>query len=124
MSRNRNAHAIVEKPIAPSRSHTTRGSLYLQVELKTPKSRIYLNETQVGPLEEMPFSNYNPRVLQESLEGENLKTYDIIEGCTPQDLWTWNVGLQQREMDLDQEFLDASLPKYSMYLYFNNFIRI
>lgn len=112
----------MRNPYAASRSHNTGGSLYLQVELKTPKSRIYLNETQVGPLEEMPFSSYNPRVLQESLEGENLKTYDIIEGCTPQDLWTWNVGLQQREVDLDQEFLDASLPKYSMYLYFNNFI--
>lgn len=91
--------------------------LHFQLELKRPKSRIYLNETEVGPLEDLPFPSYNPRFLQESLEGENLKTYDIIEGCSPQDLWTWNVGLQQREIDLDQEFLDASLPKYSKYLF-------
>ncbi|XP_037721219.1 uncharacterized protein LOC119554403 isoform X1 [Drosophila subpulchrella] len=82
------------------------------LELKRPKSRIYLNETEVGPLEELPFPSYNPRVLQEGLEGENLKTYDIIEGCSPQDLWTWNVGYQKREENLDQEFIAASLPKY------------
>ncbi|KAH8365777.1 hypothetical protein KR093_004368 [Drosophila rubida] len=83
------------------------------LELKRPKSRIYINETQVGPLEELPFPTYNPRVIQEGLEGENLRTYDIIEGCSPQDLWTWNVGMQRREMDLDQDFITASLPKYA-----------
>lgn len=121
MHRSRNAYVIVENPIALSRSHTIH-TLYLQLELKTPKSRIYLNETQVGPLEEMPFPGYNPRVLAEGMEGENLKTYDIIEGCTPKDLWTWNIGGQQYEMDRDQEFLDASLPKYSMYLYIDNIV--
>ncbi|EDV96984.1 uncharacterized protein LOC6558054 [Drosophila grimshawi] len=83
------------------------------LELKRPKSRIYLNETEVGPLEELPFPSYNPRVIQEGLEGENLRTYDIIEGCNPQDLWTWNVGLQRREIDLDEEFITAALPKYA-----------
>lgn len=83
-----------------------------QLELKRPKSRIYINETQVGPLEELPFPTYNPRIIQEGLEGENLRTYDIIEGCSPQDLWTWNMGMQRREMDLDQDFITASLPKY------------
>ncbi|EDW18568.1 uncharacterized protein LOC6582389 [Drosophila mojavensis] len=82
------------------------------LELKRPKSRIYLNETQVGPLEELPFPTYDPRVIQESLEGENLRSYDIIEGCNPQDLWTWNVGLQKREIEMDQDFITASLPKY------------
>lgn len=85
-----------------------------QLELKRPKSRIYLNETEVGPLEELPFSSYNPRILQEGLEGENLKTFDIIEGCSPQDLWTWNVGYQKREEHMDQEFISASLPKYGV----------
>ncbi|XP_017843241.1 uncharacterized protein LOC108600282 [Drosophila busckii] len=83
------------------------------LQLKRPKSRIYLNETQVGPLEELPFPSYNPRVIQEGLEGENLRTYDIIEGCSPQDLWTWNVGLQRREIEMDQDFITAALPKYS-----------
>ncbi|KAH8343459.1 hypothetical protein KR059_011141 [Drosophila kikkawai] len=82
------------------------------LELKRPKSRIYLNETEVGPLEELPFPSYNPRVLQEGLETDNLKTYDLIEGCSPEDLWTWNVGYQRREEELDQDFINASLPKY------------
>ncbi|SPP85315.1 uncharacterized protein LOC117586863 [Drosophila guanche] len=82
------------------------------LELKRPKSRIYLNETQVGPLEELPFPSYNPRIIQEGLEGENLKTFDLIEGCSPQDLWTWNTGYQKREEELDQEFITASLPQY------------
>ncbi|KAH8286606.1 hypothetical protein KR054_012191 [Drosophila jambulina] len=82
------------------------------LELKRPKSRIYLNETEVGPLEELPFPSYNPRVLQEGLETDNLKTYDLIEGCNPADLWTWNVGYQKREEELDQDFITASLPKY------------
>ncbi|XP_068143174.1 LOW QUALITY PROTEIN: uncharacterized protein [Drosophila tropicalis] len=82
------------------------------LELKRPKSRIYLNETQVGPLEELPFPSYNPRVIQEGLEGENLKSFDIIEGCNQQDLWTWNVGYQKREEQLDEDFIAASLPKY------------
>lgn len=82
------------------------------LELKRPKSRIYLNETEVGPLEELPFPSYNPRVLQEALDGENIKTFDLIEGCSPQDLWTWNVGYQKREEDLDEQFIAASLPRY------------
>ncbi|KAH8257039.1 hypothetical protein KR038_001742 [Drosophila bunnanda] len=82
------------------------------LKLKRPKSRIYLNETDVGPLEELPFPSYNPRVLQEGLETDNLKTYDLIEGCNPADLWTWNVGYQRREQELDQDFINASLPRY------------
>ncbi|KAH8286539.1 hypothetical protein KR054_011154 [Drosophila jambulina] len=82
------------------------------LELKRPKSRIYVNETEVGPLEELPFPSYNPRVLQQGLEIEKPKTFDIIEGCKTGDLWTWNVGELKREEELDQAIIDASLPRY------------
>ncbi|XP_036336107.1 uncharacterized protein LOC118746359 [Rhagoletis pomonella] len=87
-----------------------------KLELKRPKSGMFHNQTQppLPPLDEdvIPYSNYNPRILQQKFDAQNLRTVDLIQGRDPNDLWTWNIGLQQHESQLDQAFLEASMPKF------------
>ncbi|KAL9911542.1 uncharacterized protein ACN427_005694 isoform 1-T4 [Glossina fuscipes fuscipes] len=84
------------------------------LELKRPKSGIYINETEPPnalPSDEIPYSTYNPRVLQEQFDAQNLKRIDLIDG--PQaDLWTWNLGIQEKEEVLDKTFIDAAIAKF------------
>lgn len=72
------------------------------------------SERPLPPLDEddIPYSNYNPRVLQQKFDEQNLDRVDLIQGRDPHDLWTWNIGLQQHESQLDRAFLDASVPKF------------
>ncbi|XP_050333764.1 uncharacterized protein LOC126761518 [Bactrocera neohumeralis] len=86
------------------------------LELKRPKSGMFHNQTErpLPPLDEddIPYSNYNPRILQQKFDEQNLDRVDLIQGRDPNDLWTWNIGLQQHESNLDRAFLDASVPKF------------
>ncbi|XP_073840070.1 uncharacterized protein [Musca autumnalis] len=85
------------------------------LELQRPKSGVYLNETvppNFCPSDGIPYSSYNPRVLQNQFDSQNLKKIDIIPGKTTQDFWTWNLGLQQRESELDRRFIDAAVQKF------------
>lgn len=83
--------------------------------MQRPKSGIYLNESELPefcPSDEIPYSTYNPRVLQQQFDDQNLKKIDIIPGKTSQDLWTWNLGLQLRESELDLRFTEAVVPEF------------
>ncbi|XP_061399624.1 uncharacterized protein LOC133335359 [Musca vetustissima] len=85
------------------------------LELQRPKSGVYINESEPPnfyPTDGIPFSTYNPRVLQQQFDNQQLKKIDIITGRTSKDLWTWNLGLQQRESDLDRRFIDAAVHKF------------
>ncbi|XP_058986399.1 uncharacterized protein LOC131806380 [Musca domestica] len=85
------------------------------LELQRPKTGVYLNESEPPnfyPTDGIPYSTYNPRVLQNQFDGQQLKKIDIIPGKTTQDLWTWNLGLQQRESDLDRRFIEAAVQKF------------
>uniref|UniRef100_A0A1A9WTJ3 Uncharacterized protein n=1 Tax=Glossina brevipalpis TaxID=37001 RepID=A0A1A9WTJ3_9MUSC len=111
--------------IIPRSSH--RNTQYLRdkrlrsmhkLELKRPKSGIYINETEPPntlPSDEIPYSTYNPRLLQEQFDAQNLKRIDLIDG--PQaDLWTWNLGIQEKEEVLDKTFIDAAIAKFAFRL--------
>ncbi|XP_053953048.1 uncharacterized protein LOC128859921 isoform X2 [Anastrepha ludens] len=86
------------------------------LELKRPKSGMFHNETQqpLPPSDEdvIPYINYNPRLLQQRFDEQNLQRVDLIQGRDPNDLWTWNIAMQQHESQLDRAFLDASTPKF------------
>lgn len=88
---------------------------FVQLALKRPKSGVYINETKrpnFSPSDDIPYSTYNPRVLQEQFDAQNLKKIDLIPSKATDDMWTWNVGLQKKESELDRVFLEASVPKF------------
>ncbi|XP_067645140.1 uncharacterized protein [Eurosta solidaginis] len=86
------------------------------LELKRPKSGMFHNQTvpPLPPLDEdvIGYSSYNPRILQQKFDEQNLSRVDLIQGRDPNDLWTWNIGLQQQENQLDGAFLEASTQKF------------
>ncbi|XP_037818851.1 uncharacterized protein LOC119608478 [Lucilia sericata] len=85
------------------------------LEIKRPKSGIFINETerpQFSPSDGIPYSTYNPRVLQEQFDAQCLNKIDLIPGKNAEDLWTWNVGLQKNESELDRIFIEAAVPKF------------
>ncbi|XP_013112017.2 uncharacterized protein LOC106090394 [Stomoxys calcitrans] len=85
------------------------------LEIKRPKSGIFVNESQAPDFnasDGTPFSHYNPRVLQEQFDAQNLEKIDVIPGSNKRDLWTWNLGVQRRERELDRRFIEAAVPKF------------
>ncbi|XP_075161481.1 uncharacterized protein LOC142234273 [Haematobia irritans] len=86
------------------------------LEVQQPKTGIYINESQppkFDPNNGISYgTTYNPRVMQEKFNAQNLKKIDVIKGPGTQDLWTWNLGLQKRESELNRRFMDATVAKF------------
>lgn len=85
-----------------------------QLELKRPKSGVFVNETappQLMGSEEIPYTTYNPRIMQEKFDAQKLQRIDVIEGPRS-DLWTWNLGAQLRDQDIDRTLIDANIPPF------------
>lgn len=86
----------------------------MKLELKRPKSGVFINETQPPKLtgnDDIPYTTYNPRLLQEKFDAQNLKRIDVIDGPRS-DLWTWNIGVQQGDEDIDRTLLEANIPPF------------
>ncbi|KAM7356498.1 uncharacterized protein ACRADG_002206 isoform 1-T4 [Cochliomyia hominivorax] len=83
--------------------------------LKRPKSGLYINESERPEFQldnDIPYSTYNPRELQKIFDAQGLQRIDLIPNKNAEDLWTWNVGLQKRQSELDRAFLEAVVPKF------------